>query len=560
MILTYHHIGGKKGENWVSVKSFAQQMAELRDRKVVYLSEYDPNDKSHAVITFDDGAADIINALPILKKHGYVFEIFIVGDWFGTNGYIGAQDTPKIIAADGRLQWHTKTHRKLTELDLREIETELSVPEDIKKLDMNGFNALAYPFWVYDDKVLKAAEKNFSCARSGNGFAGGGGRFSLDSIKIKEHTRMKDKIVKYIELAVPTWPCNFRCHYCYVGHHCTNEERGRVDKFRYSPQDFAAALSIERVGGVAITNFCANGETLILPKNLEYIKAILGAGHFVTVVSNMVRTKAVNDLLELPKEWRERLFFKCSFHWLELKRLNLLETFTDNVNNAWKAGVSISVEITPSDELEPEIEEIKRYSMEHFGALPHITVSRDEIDGYKILTKHTFKEYKKIWGQFDSALFDFKMSIWHKKVHDFCYAGDWAYSINIADGNIFRCSSCGKVGNLFSSRKSLPRSPAASKCPFPHCYNGHVWIGLVGCVPEINSPTYEQMRDRLRTDKTHWLHPRMRSAFQSKAIGNNRRYAKIKERLFMYKERCLLAVILFLAALLFFIIFMADIL
>ncbi|MDR3177623.1 MAG: radical SAM protein [Campylobacteraceae bacterium] len=341
---------------------------------------------------------------------------------------------------------------------------------------------------------------------------------------------MKDKIVKYIELIVPIWPCNFRCHYCYVGHHCTNEQRKQIDKFQYSPEEIADALSIKRIGGVAIVNFCANGETLILPKNLGYIKAILGVGHFVMIVSNMTRTNAINDLLKLPKEQIERLFFKCSFHWLELKRLNLLETFTNNVNNAWKAGASITVEITPSDELETEITEIKKYSMEHFGALPHITVPRDEINDYKILTKHSYEKYKKIWGQFDSALFDFKISIWGKKVHDFCYAGNWAYSINMATGDIFRCSSCGKIGNLFSScnKKRLPRNPTAAKCPFLHCYNGHFWETF-GVVPNIKTLTFADIRDRTRTDETHWLYPRMMLAFQSKATDNNRRYTKIKE-------------------------------
>jgi hypothetical protein len=285
---------------------------------------------------------------------------------------------------------------------------------------------------------------------------------------------------------------------------------------------------LEKLGGRAIVNFCAHGETLILPQNLEYIRMILAAGHFVMIVSNMTQTKAISKLLELPPEQISRLFFKCSFHWLELKRLKLLDTFAKNVNNAWKTGASITVEITPSDELEPHIPEIKSYSLKTFGALPHITIPRDEIHGYEMLTKHTPAEYAKIWGQFDSPLFDFKMSIWGKKVKDFCYAGDWGYSINMASGDIFRCSSRGHIGNLSNDR--MPRKPVCRKCPFPHCYNGHFWE-IFGMVPTIKTPTFANMRDRRRKDGTHWLRPRMIKAFTSKTTDTRRPYSKLKENL-----------------------------
>lgn len=92
--------------------------------------------------------------------------------------------------------------------------------------------------------------------------------------------------------------------------------------------------------------------------------------------------------------------------------------------DAWKAGASITVEITPSDELEPYIDEVKEFSIKHFGALPHITIGRNELKpGYVRLTKHTEEEYNKIWGQFDSELFRFKTHIWEKEIKDFCYAG-----------------------------------------------------------------------------------------------------------------------------------------
>jgi hypothetical protein len=527
MILTYHHIGNGADENWVSIKSFKQQIDELLHYEVVHIDEYNENNPNQVVITFDDGAADIKNALPILKKYGYPFELFIVGDWFGHNEYIGVKDVQNITAVGGRLQWHTKTHRKLTELSVTEIYKEIDVPDEISSLDAKGFTALAFPFWLYDENVLHIASSRFPKLRSGNGFAKFGDGI-LDSIKVKENFTMSNNIVKFIEMVVPIWPCNLRCHYCYVGQHNDSNNRSHSEAFQYSPQQVATALCKKRLGGVAIINFCANGETLILPKNVEYIKKILEEGHFVMIVSNMTITKAIDELLKLPPEMRLRLFFKCSFHYLELKRLNLMSTFANNVNKVWQAGCSATVEVTPSDELEPYIDDLSKFSLEHFGALPHITVARDELrTEMDRLTKHSSAEYEKIWSVFDSELFRFKSSIWGKKIHQFCYAGDWAYSINLATGNIFRCSSRCKVGNLFVEKK-LPANPACKKCSFPHCFNAHAWIGF-GCVPDIKAPTHAQMRDRVRADGTHWLTPLWTNVFSQKLYENNKQYPRWKQ-------------------------------
>jgi len=558
MILVYHHIATNeaqlKDENFVLLTDFIRQMNEIKNYDVVDFDSYDEKASNQIVITFDDGSKSILHALPILKKHKYKFSVFVVGDWIGKPGFLNYDDLRKIVKSGGNLQWHTKSHQNLTSLDGDALVSELTIPQTIKNLDPNGFKVLAYPFWAYNENVINTCKSmGFYKCRSGNNYLTlpyltlpyltlpypllqeTASTYCLNSIKMKGNSTMSEKIVKYIELVVPTWPCNFRCHYCYVGQHCSDKERSYVEEFQESPEAIAKLLAPDSIGGKAIVNFCAHGETLILPQNLEYIKAILEAGHFVMVVTNMTQTKAINKLLDLPKEHLERLFFKCSFHYLELKRLNLLETFTSNVNKAWNAGASITVEITPSDELEPYIPEIKEYSLANFGALPHITVPRDENNGYNALTKHSKKEYQEIWGTFDSDLFNFKMNIWGKKNKHFCYAGMWGYSINMANGNIFRCSSCGKIGNLFTDKK-LPVNPAGIKCPFPHCYNGHFWQ-IFGMVADNKTPTFTDMRNRIRTDGTSWLHPRMMSAFNSKAIDNNKRFSKIKEFILRHPRR-----------------------
>ena len=52
--------------------------------------------------------------------------------------------------------------------------------------------------------------------------------------------------------------------------------------------------------------------------------------------------------------------------------------------------MSFSIEMTPYDDLEPYIDEIKNYCMEHYGALCHVTIPRDMLTKeIKLLSKHS---------------------------------------------------------------------------------------------------------------------------------------------------------------------------
>lgn len=336
-----------------------------------------------------------------------------------------------------------------------------------------------------------------------------------------------EKIVKFIELHVVAYPCNLRCNYCFIGHKLPDNERGFVAEYKYSPEQVASFLSPKKLGGKAIINFGAYGETLILPQNLEYIKALLAEGHYVMIVSNMTITKSIDALMELPPEQRERLFFKGSYHYIELKKRNLLQTFANNMNKIWAAGCSGTIELVACDAIEPYIDELSEFSLKHFGALPHCTIARNElIPGFTILTEHSLEEYKSIWSKFNSELFNMKMSIWEKKVKSFCYAGDWAFQMEVNNGIITRCNGVQKIGKMKSSK--IPKKPACSYCPLMHCYNGHFYIAA-GCVPQIKTPTYAEIRDRVRTDGTHWLTPLYQEIFSQKLYDNNKPYPKIKE-------------------------------
>lgn len=235
----------------------------------------------------------------------------------------------------------------------------------------------------------------------------------------------------------------------------------------------------------------------------------------------MILTKRLDKVLELDRDLLSHVEFKCSFHWQQLKERGLLETFADNVNRAWDAGASVNVEITPPDEIVPEIDEIKEFSLEHFGALPHLSIARnDATGGIERLTNMGPEDYEATWSSFDSAFWDFKQTIFGKRQTGFCYAGAWSYYVDMATGEATQCYCGGRVGNLFADPEApLPEKPIG-RCRTAHCYNGHMLLTL-GLIPGATDVRYGDIRDRERTDGTHWLQSGLKEFFNEKVSDSN---------------------------------------
>lgn len=315
--------------------------------------------------------------------------------------------------------------------------------------------------------------------------------------------------------------CNFRCHYCYLSHR-PEYLQGEHPVMRYSPGDVARALCPERLGGTCLLNFCADGETLLTKDLDQYIRPLVEAGHFVEIVTNLTPTVMLDRILSWDRELLERVEFKCSFHYLQLKEHGLLERFAENVRKIWDVGASASVELLPSDELIPFIEEVKEFSIRHFQALPQLTIARDdktERQGY--LTRLTPEEYDRIWSGFDSPFWAFKKALFGVRREEFCYAGDWSAYINLATGSIHQCYRGMELGNAFAHpERPFPAFPIG-RCRNPHCYNGHALMSA-GLIPQLETPGYGDLRDRIRPDGSHWLQPGMRAMMNTKLADSNR--------------------------------------
>jgi organic radical activating enzyme len=330
---------------------------------------------------------------------------------------------------------------------------------------------------------------------------------------------MMDKIKRYINVNVPITYCNLRCPYCYIGQ--MEQFRGKPPVFNYAPEHIGRALSKERLGGTCLLNFCGEGETLIPREVAPIVRALLENGHYVHVVTNGTLTKRIEEMLNFPAALLDRLMFKLSLHYLEFKRLAMLDSWFDTVNSIRKTGASITIEITPHDELIPYIDEIKQTCAEKAGAWPHISIARNQrVKGLPVLSSLGFKDYVNTWKVFDSEFFNFKASAWGVRRREFCYGGSWFLNLDIGSGALSQCYWSIYSQNIF---KDLSRPihfwPIGHHCLMPHCYNSQVLT--LGVIPDLPSPTYAAARDRECSDGTRWLTDTMRVFMNSKLRESN---------------------------------------
>lgn len=351
-----------------------------------------------------------------------------------------------------------------------------------------------------------------------------------------------DKMKRYLDCYIATETCNFKCHYCYIAQH--NKFNNKIVKFKHNPDYIAKALSKERLGGTCLINLCAGGETLIAEEVVDVIEKILEEGHYVMVVTNGSLTQRFKKIAQFPKELLNHLFFKFSLHYQELLRLNIVDKYFENVKMMQDAGASFTIEITPSDELEPYIEEIKELMLDKMGALPHITIGRKDSDDIPPLTEHKFEDYLKIWEQFDSPLISFKKNIFGEKRKEFCYAGEWSGYLDLVSGDLRQCYCGATIDNIYKDiNKPINFFPIGCNCTMPHCYNGHSFLSF-GDIPEMETPTYDILRNRIQIDGREWLQPEVKSFMQSKLVESNKEYTtkeKIKinnkNRIFRIKKK-----------------------
>jgi len=344
-----------------------------------------------------------------------------------------------------------------------------------------------------------------------------------------------EKIKRFIDVNIPVTNCNLFCHYCYVSQ--IKERDSLPIKFKYPVETIVKGLSKKRLGGVCHFNLCGMGETLIPKEVVEITRGLLAEGHYVIIVTNGTLTNRFKQFCEFPKDYRDRLGFKFSYHYLEQHRLNLTKTFFENVNMVWNAGISFTIELTPSDELEPQIDDVIKEVVENCGSKCHLTIPRDEINGTSLLlSKHSFDEWYKIWAVFESPMLDFKKELFYNRVRDYCYAGLWSGLLNLETGIMRPCYyQRFEFGDIFKNlEKPIPFTPVG-KCKAPYCHNGHAFLTL-GLVPTMDTPKYSSMRDRTTNDNRSWYSKPMKDFLSQKLVDGNGLLSPSKKVQYKFKR------------------------
>ena len=342
---------------------------------------------------------------------------------------------------------------------------------------------------------------------------------------------------RFIDVHIPVTHCNLQCHYCYVAHEGSRNQKSTP--FQFSAEHIGNALSQERLGGVCHFNLCGLGETLIPHETVEITYELLKHGHYVMIVTNGTLTNRIKEFCNFPLEYKKRLGFKFSFHYLEFLKKNLLDTFVKNIEIVKGNGMSFSVELTPSDELEPYIDEIKEFCLNHWGAYCHVTIPRDMTKrNIVLLSKHSFEEFCNIWSTFNSPMFDFKSRVWGERRREFCYAGVWSGLLNVGNGILNACYESGIQQDIFSNIDSpIDFVAVGCHCGLPHCYNSHSLLGL-GDIPSIQGCTYAEERDRIDArDGSHWLNADMREFLSHKLYDYNEEFDDKEKKMNEEKRR-----------------------
>lgn len=335
------------------------------------------------------------------------------------------------------------------------------------------------------------------------------------------------RIHKFIDLNLHgTTMCNFHCDYCYVWRRMGFHDSRILST--HTPKEIRAGLTQKKLGGICFINICARGETLLTENIVELVYELLQEGHYVSIVTNGTVSSVINELLEFPAEIQRRLFFKLSFHYLELNKRNLFDVFWNNVCKIRNTNCSYTLEITPFDGLVEYIPDIKEmFNEKENGAIPHISYARDSTKkGYDVYTDLPIDEYNKIWSSFDSKMFDLKKEWYGKHITDFCYAGEWTYLVNILTGDIKPCYAQDPIGNIYDKSFTVfPKNPVGNNCKMEYCINNHAFLAW-GAVPSIDCSSYLDMRDRVRNDGQHWVKQPYYGFMKQKLSNNNYDYAK----------------------------------
>lgn len=305
----------------------------------------------------------------------------------------------------------------------------------------------------------------------------------------------KRKIKKYIHAIQGGTVCNFKCTYCYVPDLQKGKNRTPI-KFDYPLEIMLEALSPEHIGGLAFINYVGGGETFLSEETFPIIEGLLQQGHCLNVVTNATITSEIEKLCKLDNELKDHLMICASLHYLELKRLNLTDTYFENLNKLKKAGISFYMQLTICEEYMPFLQDIKDICLEKVNIEPSISIACDASKNWAKCSFYNEETYQKINAVFDTEDLDLLNElVYDKKRNEFCYAGEWSFVLNMENGNTVSCFAGHNIGNIFKNPKKKIIYTPIINCPSDYCGCGALLLGC-GVIPELNFPTFSKFIEK----------------------------------------------------------------
>ncbi|GMA14498.1 polysaccharide deacetylase family protein [Deinococcus metallilatus] len=166
LTLVYHQIGLRGGVTLgVQADTLRRRVLELRARGYIFVTSSEilsyPRSVKTATFRFDDGFESVYQvAFPALRELGVRATVYPILDQIGQPGHMTQAQLDELRAAGWEIGSHTRTHAALIDLAPRRLAWELD-PGDA------ALPCVAYPFYLQDARVRRAARHTFACGAGG---------------------------------------------------------------------------------------------------------------------------------------------------------------------------------------------------------------------------------------------------------------------------------------------------------------------------------------------------------------------------------------------------------
>lgn len=286
------------------------------------------------------------------------------------------------------------------------------------------------------------------------------------------------KVSKAITIYVEGNSCNLQCEYCYQKN-SNPTEKSIVVNLLYPIDEMIRAFSPKRLGSLAEITVIGCAETLLTQQIIPFVHGLLEYGHVVTVVTNATLSERIDRLLDCSEECLQNLILKCSFHYRELIKKELLNTYFINIKKALNAGASAYPFVVICQDYVNEFETISKIMMDNLGIQAHCSPCTEVNNSFDLRFGANFNPMpneslmEQLDKYFDTRIY--KECIKYKSVDvqsTFCYAGSWSICIDFMTGKMCKCHGCPvESGNFYQNidEPFIWKEPIAMSCAIESC-------------------------------------------------------------------------------------------